>query len=280
VFTNNVATCDDSNACTSSDYCMNGACTSGEYTCECFEDADCDDQNPCTSEVCSLGSCVYSDVGGSCDDGDRKTEGDYCSGGLCVPGVRIPRSCREDWECEEWGSCVDGLQSRVCECDCDDPEDCEGDNTTERECDSGETPVIVLKDMGVLANSGLNVGDILRIGLTDSEGNSITGTVILIRPDGTNITITGTEYVVDQAGVWKIIARKDGYKDVEAETVVKDAPKPQAPDLGPQISDAVQSVVEFFEEPMRFTLLLITVICIAGGLFFLKTRRKSQFDKL
>jgi len=280
VFTNNVAGCDDSNACTESDYCMNGACTSGEYTCACLEDSDCNDQNPCTSEVCSLGSCVYSDEGGSCDDGDRKTEGDSCAGGRCVPGTRVSSSCREDWECEEWGFCVDGLQSRVCECQCDDEEDCEGDNTTQRECGSSQQPILTLATIGIETNEGLKVGDILRIGLTDSEGNPITGMVILIRPDGTNITITGTEYVVDQAGVWRIIAKKEGYTDAETETVVKDAPKPQAQDISSQVSEAVQGVVEFFKEPMRFALLLVTVVGTAGLVVFFRMRKKSQLEKI
>ena len=104
--------------------------------------------------------------------------------------------------------------------------------------------------------------------------------VILIRPDGTNITITGTEYVVDQAGVWRIIAKKEGYTDAETETVVKDAPKPQAQDISSQVSEAVQGVVEFFKEPMRFALLLVTVVGTAGLVVFFRMRKKSQLEKI
>jgi len=280
VFTNNVAGCDDANACTESDYCMNGICTSGEYTCPCAEDSDCDDSNPCTSEVCSLGSCVYSDASGACDDGDKRTEGDYCSGGKCVPGQRIPRTCRKDWECEDWSSCVLGLQSRVCECECDDPEDCEGDNMTQRACESGQHPILTLAAIGIETNEGLKVGDILRITLTDEDGRPMTGDVILIRPDGTNVTVTGSEFIVDQAGIWKIVVKKEGYREAEKETVVAERPKP-ASDIASQVSEAVTDFVEsVVNDPVRFTLLLATVIGIAGAAFFLKTQRKKEIEKL
>jgi len=169
----------------------------------------------------------------------------------------------------------------VCECECDDPEDCEGDNTTQRECGSNQQPILTLAAIGIETNEGLKVGDILRIILTDEDGRPVTGDIVLIRPDGTNVTITGTEYVVDQAGVWRIIAKKEGYTDAETETVVKDAPKPQAQDIGSQVSEAVTDFVEsVVKDPVRFALLLATVAVIAGAALFLRTRRKQGIEKL
>jgi hypothetical protein len=114
--------------------------------------------------------------------------------------------------------------------------------------------------------------------LTDENGNPITGRIILIRPDGTEVILDGDSYVVDQAGVWTVRVEKEGYAPAESATNVK--PK-LANDLGAQIGQAVQSVVDFItKEPVRAALLMTTIVLIVGGLFFLKFRKKSGIEKL
>jgi len=136
-----------------------------------------------------------------------------------------------------------------------------------------------LLEMSVSATQGPSVGDVLRITLTDANGNPITGKIILIRPDGTEVVLEGDSYVVDQAGVWKIRVEKGGYTTVESEASVSE--KPPAADLGSQLSNAVKEIVEFItKEPVRFALLLVTIFAVVGAVFFMKIRKKPQIDKV
>jgi hypothetical protein len=136
-----------------------------------------------------------------------------------------------------------------------------------------------LLEMDVSADQGLKVGDILKITLTDQNGNPITGKIILIRPDGTTVEIEGDTYVVDQAGVWKVVVEKEGYKPAEAETRVVQTPP--ASDLGSQLANAVKGLVEFItKEPIRVALLLTTLVLIACGFFLLKARRKREIETI
>jgi hypothetical protein len=258
---------------------MNGACVSGEYTCPCEKDSDCDDSNPCTEESCVDAVCEYSDKEGLCNDGKDCTRNDYCEGGVCVSGegacggVETGAECDASWQCGLWSACVDNKQRRSCTCGCPKSA-CSGDHDSERSC------VSELQNLQVLTGQGLSVGDILTIRITDEDGNPITGRIMLIRPDGTSVEVQGDTYVVDQAGIWKIVVEKEGYQPAETETSVVDKAPPAA-DLGSQISNAVKEVVEFItKEPVRFALLLTTITLVIGGLFFLKTRKKSGVEKL
>jgi len=77
----NTAVCNDGDACTVRDSCVDGACDGSPR--------DCDDGNPCTEDSCDPRSgCVsrpISDV--ACDDGLACTTGDTCSAGVCTPAV-------------------------------------------------------------------------------------------------------------------------------------------------------------------------------------------------
>ncbi|GMV38354.1 MAG: hypothetical protein AMXMBFR64_00700 [Myxococcales bacterium] len=121
VYTNNVAACDDGDACTGPDQCQGGACKAGPDICgECNTTADCaskEDGNLCNGTLkcqdgsCVLdtativdcaappacktvacnpssGQCVLSDAaaGLACDDGDGCTVGDACQAGVCTAG--------------------------------------------------------------------------------------------------------------------------------------------------------------------------------------------------
>jgi hypothetical protein len=279
VHTANTAPCDDGDNCTQGDTCSNKVCISGEYICDCTEDSDCVNNNPCKTVSCIGNECVYNNTEGECDDNDPCTSGDYCEDGICVGGEYVCSSkeeCEEEWDCGEWGECINGTQTRICECSCDEPL-CSGDNTTVRECSVNLT---ITPKLNLSVEDNLTVGDVLNFTVTDSEGNIVSTTITLIRPDGTIITANGS-YIVDQSGAWRIIASKEGYEDAESETNVKG--KKEAPkDLGSQVSKAVSDFGEFLvEEPIRLTLLLVTVIGIVAAFVFVKLRgKKSNIEGL
>lgn len=70
----------------------------------------CYDGNPCTDDIClELGNCVYRYNTASCDDGNACTAGDYCSTGVCIPGMAIScddgDGCTID-NCDPKGGCM------------------------------------------------------------------------------------------------------------------------------------------------------------------------------
>ncbi|MCA9514392.1 MAG: hypothetical protein KC635_05575 [Myxococcales bacterium] len=69
--------CDDQNACTVGDACVEGQCRGGVR--------DCDDGNPCTNDACTPAvGCVHDPAtGGGCDDGLACSTGDTCQQGIC-----------------------------------------------------------------------------------------------------------------------------------------------------------------------------------------------------
>jgi len=94
--------CDDENACTIGETCMQGLCIGGIL-------ASCDDDNPCTDDLCEPGSgCVYEAVlDQACDDGDWCTDADYCLDGVCLGG---PNSCT----CDTDENCLDYDDGNAC----------------------------------------------------------------------------------------------------------------------------------------------------------------------
>ncbi len=90
--------CDDGDACTATDVCINGLCLGSA--------GSCDDGNDCTEDTCSAdGGCLnapLSDV--ACDDGNACTGGDLCVEGACVGGENVCGDCG-DSVCGEGESC-------------------------------------------------------------------------------------------------------------------------------------------------------------------------------
>ncbi len=108
----NGALCDDGNACTQDDHCINGTCESGSTVCECTTTSDCaskEDDNLCNGTlICTDGTCIIDQttlinctmddqciiascnpqtgkcdtVNKNCDDGSNCTE-DSCNNGVC-----------------------------------------------------------------------------------------------------------------------------------------------------------------------------------------------------
>lgn len=83
-------TCNDNNACTSGDHCVNGACSGSPV--------NCDDANPCTDDACNTATgCVHTNNTAACSDGNACTVNDVCAGGVCVPGAA--RVCNDGNPC-------------------------------------------------------------------------------------------------------------------------------------------------------------------------------------
>ena len=87
-----VGPCDDLNACTVNDQCVEGVClgTAMAGCIACQDVADCDDSNACTTESCEIGVCGFVETPGcepcvsqaDCNDGDACTR-DVCTAGSC-----------------------------------------------------------------------------------------------------------------------------------------------------------------------------------------------------
>jgi hypothetical protein len=93
--------CDDGNACTTTDQCLQGFCTGGPPK-------NCDDDNVCTNDICNPGApssdtaCVHSPNTNPCDDGLFCNGADVCAGGTCTHagspcegGAECNRVCNE-----------------------------------------------------------------------------------------------------------------------------------------------------------------------------------------
>ncbi|MFQ5493742.1 MAG: hypothetical protein ACE5EX_00010 [Phycisphaerae bacterium] len=103
VNTNNVAPCDDLNACTTGDTCAAGICVGGAPP-------NCNDGNVCTDDSCVPATgCVNTNNVAPCDDLNACTTGDTCAAGICVGGA--PPNCDDlnvctDDTCDIFTGCV------------------------------------------------------------------------------------------------------------------------------------------------------------------------------
>jgi hypothetical protein len=137
------ATCDDADACTEGDHCVEGACVATPVAC--------DDQNPCTDDLCDPAwGCDYANNAAECSDEDVCTLGDICVEGECLPGDQhldcddgevctadlcLPDtgclSSPADGACDDGNACTGGDACAGGYCipgslpvDCDDQNDC------------------------------------------------------------------------------------------------------------------------------------------------------------
>jgi len=94
VHTDNTASCDDGNVCTTTDTCGGGSCHGGPAP-------DCDDNNPCTDDSCDPATgCVHTNNTAPCNDGNACTTNDTCGGGTCnggpAPDCNDNNPCTDD----------------------------------------------------------------------------------------------------------------------------------------------------------------------------------------
>jgi hypothetical protein len=153
--------CDDENACTVGDMCIDGACLSGTETpvcddwndctddvCDflvgcvfplngnpcCINDVNiCDDDDACTIDTCNVdtGQCIYLPNEGSCTDANACTENDACTEGICLG---------EDVDCDDDNPCTLDFCHKTTGCihegvnaECDDDSVC----TLNDQCQNG-----------------------------------------------------------------------------------------------------------------------------------------------
>lgn len=119
--------CDDGNACSKDDRCLEGLCQGAAVSC--------DDGNPCTADSCSPATgCVHLQLALPCNDGNACTSGDVCGAGSCIPGT-VFKSCDDGNPCTtdvcvpSTGACLHEPGSGPC----DDGDPCTVGDT----CDGG-----------------------------------------------------------------------------------------------------------------------------------------------
>ncbi len=152
VHVNTKLTCQDGDACTVGDACLDGACVPGPAK-------SCDDSNPCTGDSCDPQTgCVHQLLTADCDDGNPCTTGDQCVNGvctglavvdcddgnpctkdLCLPGggcsnVSIPGPCDDGDGCTLGDSCQNGQCQSGAPKLCDDGNGCTADTCVGGSC--------------------------------------------------------------------------------------------------------------------------------------------------
>ncbi len=127
--------CDDENACTVGDQCLEGQCVGGVP-------ANCNDGNPCTDDSCDAPvGCVSTPNQLPCQDGNACTVDDQCFEGACKPGA--PLDCDDGNVCSN-DFCLPetGCSNAANTLPCDDGNACTtGDVCAAKSCKSG-APVV------------------------------------------------------------------------------------------------------------------------------------------
>jgi hypothetical protein len=139
----NGAPCNDGNACTQSDSCQNGVCTSGAPM-VCTASDQCHDAGVCDAQTGQCTNPPKAD-GAACDDGDACTQTDICQGGVCI-GTN-PVGCPALDQCHDVGTCdpTTGQCTNPPKADgaaCGDGDPCTTNNTCQGGVCSGGEPVV------------------------------------------------------------------------------------------------------------------------------------------
>jgi len=116
--------CDDGDACTVGDLCLQGKCVGSAPL-------SCDDGNPCTNDSCDqTGGCMNEHSLYPCEDGDECTVNDHCKFGTCVPGAGNAcdnSTCYPKWPLfcgavDSWSTGLDGATDNVSSYSCSEDE--------------------------------------------------------------------------------------------------------------------------------------------------------------
>jgi hypothetical protein len=104
--------CDDSDPCSTDDFCMDGKCVPGKAV-------SCDDDDQCTDDSCEAGvGCLHSLSAGACEEGDLCSVQDTCVNGSCIPGKEADcdddNPCTDD-SCDPQVGCVNAANSLPCD---------------------------------------------------------------------------------------------------------------------------------------------------------------------
>jgi hypothetical protein len=107
--------CNDFDACTNPDSCVDGSCTGTPIS-----GGNCDDGNECTSnDTCASGACMGTPLtGGSCNDDNPCTINDTCTSGLCQ-GTPVSGAECGTGGCGMcmFGVCVPNLEKQMQSCE-------------------------------------------------------------------------------------------------------------------------------------------------------------------
>ena len=99
IHTDNLLPCDDGNACSQQDFCLQGTCRQGR-------ERDCDDDNPCTDDTCNtISGCLHQNNTDTCDDSDPCTDSDTCQAGVCRGTAK---NCSDSVSCTV-DRCINGV---------------------------------------------------------------------------------------------------------------------------------------------------------------------------
>jgi hypothetical protein len=130
IFTANQAPCDDGDACTTNDTCVEESCASGAPI-------SCDDGNTCTDEVCDGGDCLFTPNVVDCDDGNVCTTVSNCKNGACQGTDML--TCGDDNPCTDDVCDVEsGCIFTANQAPCDDGDACTlGDACVDGDCEVG-----------------------------------------------------------------------------------------------------------------------------------------------
>ena len=111
--------CNDGNACTFNDRCVNGQCRGTPYTC--------DDGNVCTNNVCDgAGGCSFTPNSAPCNDDNLCTRNDTCANGACA-GIAF--TCDDGNVCTDDACNGSGCTFTPNHAPCDDGNACTSNDT-------------------------------------------------------------------------------------------------------------------------------------------------------
>jgi hypothetical protein len=165
------------------------------------------------------------------------------------------RSCFDDWECTEWGPCIDNFQTQECTFECT-VEPCLEDSTLIRACDMPKLRVVTDKDEA-------KVGEVMQITVLDEDGRQVAAEIQITRPDGCMRVLVDNKYTVEQDGPLQITAQKTGYNGAQTQAVGR----------GSAESDSI------FNNPM-FYMLLLAALALLTYIIWKKTHEKDKPESL
>jgi len=184
-FANDGDLCDDHQACTYPDVCMNKKCVGMPVA----DGTHCTDGNACTiNDQCSFGVCIgtVEPDGTTCTDGDPCTDPDICQQGVCQPGGPLV--------CDDGNACtIDSCQSGV------------GCVFSPRDCalppDAGADAMMTMPDSGG-ADALVDLGGEVRVADGPiADGPPIdTGTDVAAPDAGSDAGAPGPDAAADAGG--------------------------------------------------------------------------------
>lgn len=148
--------CEDGDACTLGDQCLEGVCVPGALT------KSCDDSNPCTDNQCdpATGECQFPNNTTFCEDGNPCTVNDTCLNGQCQSTT--PNDCNDLNFCtKDTCSTTQGCQHELLSgAFCDDTNPCTiGEKCMEGFCGGGDLNVMAPGCVPVCQNGTCEPGE-------------------------------------------------------------------------------------------------------------------------